>query len=191
MNLSHHFLLSMPSLANSWFENTITYVFEHNDNGALGFVINRPAPISVAEVYRQLDIDVIDSVRTDAVVFEGGPIDTQRGFILFDAASEVVTESADLESHIESGDHGVNLCGSTDLLDNIGAGNGPQDYLLLLGYAGWGAGQLESEMSENSWLTCAASTDILFNDDYQHRFQLAADSLGVDFSRLSNDTGHA
>jgi len=180
----------MPSLANSWFEKTITYVFEHNDDGALGFVINRPAPITAAEVYSQLKIEVIDSV-TDAVVMEGGPIDTQRGFILFDADCDVTAESDELSSHIESGDHGVNLCGSTDLLDNIGAGNGPDDYLLLLGYSGWGAGQLESEMSENSWLTCAASTEILFNNDYESRFKLAADSLGVDFSRLSNDTGHA
>lgn len=180
----------MPSLANSWFENTITYVFEHSEDGALGFVVNRPAPISTAEVYRQLDIDIVESV-TDSVVFEGGPIDSQRGFILFDAASDITIDSEELESHIEAGDHGVNLCGSTGLLDSIGAGNGPQDYLLLLGYAGWSAGQLESEMAENSWLTCAASSDILFRANYQHRFDLAANSLGVDFSRLSSDTGHA
>ena len=181
----------MPSLANSWFENTITYIFEHNEDGALGFVINRPAPILVAEVYRQLDIDVADSVSTNAVVLEGGPIDTQRGFILFDVATDFELETESLAEHIETGDYGVNLCGSTALLDNIGAGNGPADYLLLLGYAGWGAGQLESEMSENSWLTCAASTEILFNDDYQNRFSMAAASLGIDFSRMSNETGHA
>lgn len=191
MNLSHHFLLSMPSLANSWFENTITYVFEHNEDGALGFVINRPAPITTGEVYRQLNIDMIDTADTDKVVLEGGPIDTQRGFILFDATSDFSVESEELASHIEAGDHGVNLCGSTGLLDVIGAGDGPQDYLLVLGYAGWSAGQLESEMSENSWLTCAASTEILFHKHYQRRFALAASSLGVDFSRLSSETGHA
>ncbi len=181
----------MPSLANSWFENTITYIFEHNEDGALGFVINRPAPISVAEVYRQLEIDIIDTIKDETVVFEGGPIDNQRGYILFNSESSLPADSGELASHIEAGEHGVSLCGSTGLLDSIGAGNGPEDYLLLLGYAGWGAGQLESEMTENSWLTCAASTDILFNDDFESRFNLAADSLGVDFSRLSNETGHA
>lgn len=181
----------MPSLANSWFENTITYIFEHNEDGALGFVINRPAPITAIEIYHQLKIEIDDPASANAVVLEGGPIETQRGFVLFKANCDIATESDELAAHIETGEHGVNLCGSTGLLDSIGAGKGPDDYLLILGYAGWGAGQLESEMAENSWLTCAASTDILFCEEYQQRFNKAASSMGVDFSRLSNETGHA
>lgn len=191
MNLSHHFLLSMPSLANSWFEKTITYVFEHNEDGALGFVINRCAPISITEVYQQLEIEVTDSVDLVADVLEGGPIDTQRGFILFDS-SETDRLSCEAPSpHFDDGGHGISLSGSTEILSDIGAGDGPERYLLLLGYAGWGAGQLESEMTENSWLTCEADFDILFSQNADSKFDSAAQTLGVDFSRLSSDTGHA
>ncbi len=191
MNLSHHFLLSMPSLADSWFEKTITYVFEHNEDGALGFVINRRAPISIAEVYKQLDINVTDSVDLIADVLEGGPIDTQRGFILFDSRNSELQEPAEQSVHYDHGGHGISLSGSTEILSDIGAGDGPDDFLLLLGYAGWGAGQLESEMAENSWLTCQADFDILFTASADMKFDRAAQTLGVDFSRLSSDAGHA
>jgi putative transcriptional regulator len=191
MNLTHHFLLSMPSLANSWFEKTITYVFEHNEDGALGFVINRSAPISITEVYQQLEINISENVTLAADVLEGGPIDSQRGFILFDSREGDANPIDAPSPHFDDGGHGISLSGSTEILDHIGAGDGPDQYLLLLGYAGWAAGQLESEMAENSWLTCQADFDILFSGHSDSKFDRAAQSMGVDFSRLSSDTGHA
>jgi len=199
MNLTNHFLLSMPGLNNSWFDRTITYLFEHNEDGAFGFVINRAASLVAGEVYDQLDIECLDDADRQKLVFEGGPVDKERGFVLFPS-----DDSYNNTAHCENttldpaaGDQGfsqgsgVTLAASTDILTDIGQGKGPQDYLLLLGYAGWHAGQLEAEMARNSWLTCEATREILFSEDAQEKFNLAASSLGVQFDLISSDAGHA
>ncbi len=185
MDLTNHFLLSMPGLHNSWFDKTITYLFEHNEDGAFGFVINRPASILAGEVFDQLDIDCANMIDRQAHVYEGGPVDKERGFVLF--------PSDELETDTESCSRGtgVTLAGSTDILTEIGRGKGPTNYLLILGYAGWEAGQLEEEMVSNSWLTCEASQEILFSEDMHEKFNLAASSLGVKFDLISSEAGHA
>ncbi len=186
MDLTHHFLLSMPGLADSWFEKTVTYIFEHNDDGALGFVINRTAAITAGDVFDQLDIECLQTSDRQTNTYEGGPIDAERGFVLYPAPH------GSIGKHCTSGGHGVNLSGSAEILTLIGSGNGPERYLLLLGYAGWDAGQLEAEIADNAWLTCEAATDLLFSPDPEQKFDLAAQSMGIgDFSLLSADKGHA
>ena len=207
MDLTHHFLLSMPTLANSWFDKSITYIFEHSDSGAIGFVINRQTHLVCGDIYNQLDIDCTDKARRSAPVFQGGPVDGERGFIL--CASDTVPDNApshdtnkgnanntdDAEvpdtDRYSSNAHGIGISSSLVHLSDLGQGQGPTSHLLLLGYAGWSAGQLESEMANNSWLTCEASRDIIFHDDCDQKFTMAANSIGVDFSLISSDAGHA
>ncbi len=187
MDLTHHFLLSMPGLANSWFDNTLNYIFEHDDNGALGFVINRPGPMNAGDLYDQLKLDCVSQAARSKPVFEGGPMETERGFVLY--ASTGSTPAA--ASHSSYGNQGIGLSGSTELLAHIGAGQAPDNYLLLLGYAGWGAGQLEAEVARNAWLTCEARQDVLFNPEPDEKLAMAANSLGIELSMLSADKGHA
>ena len=175
----------MPGLNNSWFDKTITYLFEHNEDGAFGFVLNRPAPLLAGEVFDQLEINCANPVDRGAIVYEGGPVDKERGFVLF--PSDEIYKDAEAVSEGE----GVTLAGSTDILFDIGRGEGPTNYLLLLGYAGWDAGQLEQEMADNSWLTCEASQEILFSVDINEKFNLAARSLGIQFDLISSEAGHA
>ena len=175
----------MPGLNNSWFDKTITYLFEHNKDGAFGFVLNRSAPLLAGEVFDQLEIDCTNPADRSAIVYEGGPVDKERGFVLF-PSDELYTDA----EAVSEGD-GVILAGSTDILHDIGRGEGPSNYLLLLGYAGWDAGQLEQEMADNSWLTCEASQEILFSVDINEKFNLAASTLGIQFDLISSEAGHA
>ena len=197
MDLTNHFLLSMPGLSNSWFDRTITYLFEHNEDGAFGFVINRPAALLAGEVYDQLEIECISPADRSAVVYEGGPVDKERGFVLIpsnkptDKPGDKLSNKLYTDAQSCTEGCGVTLAGSTDILTEIGNGNGPDDYLLLLGYAGWDAGQLEDEMANNSWLTCEASQEILFADDVNQKFNLAASTLGIQFDLISSEAGHA
>lgn len=189
MDLTNHFLLSMPGLNNSWFDRTITYLFQHNEDGAFGFVINRPAALLAGEVFDQLSIECADPVERQSIVYEGGPVDKERGFVLF--PSDEMPDDKDTYKETCTEGNSVTLAGSTDILTEIGLGKGPGNYLLLLGYAGWDANQLEEEMAANSWLTCKASHEILFSDHVDDRFNLAASSLGIQFDLMSSEAGHA
>jgi len=204
MDLTHHFLLSMPTLANSWFDKSITYIFEHSDTGAVGFVINRHTPMVAGDIYDQLKIACGDELQRSAPVFQGGPVDGERGFILCDSATvpEHTPEEGNSAANntddnqvqtdrYNSNEFGIGVSSSLELLNELGSGLGPPSHLLLLGYAGWAAGQLESEIASNSWLTCEATADIIFHSDCDEKFNLAAQSIGVDFSLLSSDAGHA
>jgi len=204
----------MPTLANSWFDKSITYIYEHSESGAIGFVINRHTQMLSGDIYDQLNIDCDNKARRSAPVFQGGPVDEERGFILC-ASNTIPTHSSDKNpskehtdktkggekhnSDIEqapanrynSNEHGIGISSSIELLSELGQGLGPTSHMLLLGYAGWAAGQLESEIASNSWLTCEATTDIIFHEDCDEKFTLAAQSIGIDFSLLSGDAGHA
>ena len=197
----------MPTLANSWFDKSITYIFEHSDTGAIGFVINRHTQLMSGDIYNQLNIECHDNARRSAPVFQGGPVDGERGFIL--CASDTVpklslsdkTKKDDSNNSEEaqnasadrynSNEYGIGISSSIALLTELAQGQGPTSNLLLLGYAGWAAGQLEAEMANNSWLTCAATQDIIFHEDCEQKFTMAAESIGVDFSLISGDAGHA
>lgn len=179
--LKHHFLLAMPGLAGEYFANTITYVCEHNDDGALGFLLNRPLALSVSGLLAQLGIATAAEIA--APVLEGGPVKTERGFILH-------SDETRYETSLDLG-NGLMLSTARATLESIGAGTGPARYFVALGYAGWGAGQLERELTENAWLTCPARTDILFDVPFERRVDEAARSLGIDFRLMSSQAGHA
>jgi putative transcriptional regulator len=179
--LKHHFLLAMPGIAGDYFRNTITYICEHNEEGAMGFMVNRPMQLTVAELLAQLGIS--DVVTSKQPVLEGGPVKTERGFILH---SDEVHYDASL-----SLGNGLMLSTARQTLEAIGDGHGPKRYLVALGYAGWGSGQLENELLQNAWLSCPADIDILFDVPFDQRVNKAAASLGIDFRLMSRNAGYA
>lgn len=189
MNLTHHFLLAMPSLNESYFDKTLTYLYEHSADGAMGFVINRQTSLTMGEVFEQLEIECPHRSTSAIPVFEGGPVSPGQGFLLQTGTAD--QPDTDGRRHSQTNSGGVQLSGSLELLQPIAQGRGPERFLMLLGYAGWAAGQLEAEITDNAWLTAPADIDIIFEPRIEERFNLAARSLGIDFSRMSSDTGHA
>lgn len=180
--LKHQFLLAMPALAGSYFAGSITYLCEHNADGALGLMINRPvADVQLGELFDQLNIT--GSSFRDAPVLEGGPVQRDRGFVLH--SDDVVLETSLLLQE------GLVLTTAREILAAIAEGQGPQRFLVCVGYAGWGAGQIETELAENAWLTCAGDPDIIFDTPFHQRIDRAAASLGIDFRLISGEAGHA
>ena len=182
-SLTNHFLIAMPGLQDPNFSRTVTYVCEHTDQGAMGIVINRPMEIRLGEVLSQLDIDSDDAVVLDTVVFLGGPVQPDRGFVLHTGG-----ESYDSTLSITSE---ISVTTSRDVLEAIADGKGPARKFIALGYAGWAGGQLEEEMSANAWLSGPADDDVIFSLPADARWQAAAQLLGVDMNLLSGEAGHA
>jgi putative transcriptional regulator len=180
-SLKHHFLLAMPGLAGEYFGNTITYVCEHNEDGAMGIMVNRPMDLTVSGLLEQLGIDAVAGL--DDAVMEGGPVKRERGFILH-------TDEVQYDASLTLG-NGLMLSTARQTLEAIGAGRGPNRYLIALGYAGWGNGQLENELLQNAWLSCPAQLDVLFDVPFDQRVTQAAASLGIDFRLMSSQAGHA
>jgi putative transcriptional regulator len=178
----HQFLLAMPGLADGYFGGTITYLCEHSPEGAMGLVINRPSEMTLIELLRQLELDPTDRI-TDRPVLEGGPVARERGFILH-TDDRHYDASLDLAS-------GLVLTASREALEAIAAGNGPGQFLVTLGFAGWGPGQLEQEIIDNAWLTCPADPAVIFEVPFEQRVVRAAAALGIDFNLLSGRAGHA
>ncbi len=182
-SLKDHFLLAMPSLTEGIFAQSITYICEHSESGAMGLVINQPLDLSLVEIFEHLDIDNPVAFK-DVTVMAGGPVQIDHGFILHQdpahrwEASLQVTDS-------------ITLTTSRDILRALARGRGPKEYLIALGYAGWSAGQLERELAENSWLTLPADRDIIFSTPHDKRLQSAAAQLGIDMNLISNQAGHA
>lgn len=184
VDLSQQLLLAMPGKVAGNLANTVIYVCEHTEHGALGLVINRPTDITVGDLLKRIDLDLsleIGPVQ-DFPVFFGGPVQTDRGFVLH-------APTGGYSSSIKLGE--VALTTSRDVLQDVAQGKGPAQLLVTLGYAGWGAGQLESEMSRNAWLNVAASNDILFNTPFEERYEVALSQLGIDPVMLTGDAGHA
>lgn len=181
--LRNHFLIAMPNLGDPNFNESVTYVCQHDDSGAVGIVINRPGHFTFADVFARLDIEFVDSEYARSPVLTGGPVEPERGFVLHDAA-------ADFESTITVGAD-VSLTASRDVLEAIAAGDGPHRALLALGYAGWGAGQLEAELAANSWLSVEATNEVLFDTPFAERWTSAANLIGVDIRGISTYSGRA
>jgi len=182
-SLRNHFLIAMPQLADPNFSHTVTYICEHNAEGALGIVINRPLEITLGDVLQHMQIQPGEHVDTAAPIYGGGPVQTERGFVLHrpvGAWTSTLPVTADIA-----------LTTSRDIMTAIGHGEGPRDFLLALGYAGWGAGQLEEEMAQNAWLSGPADPAILFDLPVEERWGAAAALIGVDLTLLSSETGHA
>jgi putative transcriptional regulator len=182
-SLSNHFLIAMPTLADPHFSHTVTYICEHNEEGALGIIINRPLPITLGEVLKQMKIIPSDSLDTDTPIHEGGPVRREHGFVIHTPAGAWDTSLFITDE--------IALSTSLDILSAIAHNEGPQRYFIALGYAGWGAGQLEQEMAQNAWLSGPADDTILFDMPLEQRWLAAAALLGVDLNLLSSEAGHA
>lgn len=182
-NLTNHFIIAMPSLQDGNFSESVTYICEHDDNGALGITINRPSEISLSEILSQLQIKISSDHIIDQTVLNGGPVQIDRGFILH-------APTGDWDSSLKVTEN-IAVTTSQDIMQAIADNKGPDRSLIALGYAGWGPGQLEYEMSENAWLSCPATEEILFNTPLEKRWRAAALLLGIDLQLLSNQTGHA
>lgn len=182
-NLSNHFLIAMPTLADPNFHHAVTYICEHNLEGAMGLIINRPMDLNLSDVLQQMDIEVKDKQIEQVSVFYGGPVQEERGFVLHQPATL-------WESSVIVSDE-LAITTSKDILIEIAQGKGPAQYLITLGYAGWGAGQLEAELAGNSWLSGPADLNVVFEEPAESRWMSAAEGLGVDINLLSGDTGHA
>lgn len=181
-SLCHHFLIAMPQLAGSYFSNSVIYLWQHSDQGALGVVINQPLPLPLSEVFEQLDMEDQRPASASQVVLSGGPVEIDRGFILHDSA-------AHWESTINITSE-ISLTTSKDILDDISRDKGPENYLVALGCSGWSPGQLEQEIIDNSWFTCPASKEIIFSTDFANKPNLAAATLGFRMDQLTPDAGH-
>ncbi len=182
-NLTNHFLIAMPSLEDGNFSRSVTYICEHDENGALGITINRPSQITLEEILSQLQLTPVTAETSRQIILNGGPVQIDRGFILHRPIGEW-TSSLKVTDNIA-------VTTSQDIMHAIANNEGPQDSLIALGYAGWSPGQLEFEMSENTWLSCPATEEIIFNTPIEKRWTAAAMLLGIDLQLLSNQTGHA
>ncbi len=180
-SLSNYFLLAMPSQLGSYFGNTITYICEHSPRGAMGIMVNRPTDLAVAELLRQNGQN--PNMDEEIFVLEGGPVEKARGFVLH--SSDVV-----LEESMKVTDR-LSLTTSRSILNAIGDSAGPRNYLVALGYSGWGPGQLEAEMEQAAWLSCPAEERVLFDVPSEQRLSAVASSLGIDFRLVVPRRGEA
>ena len=173
----------MPGLVDPNFYHTVTYICAHNDEGAMGIVINRPLEMPLGDVLTQMDMNPRDDKVDQLPVYHGGPVQTDRGFVLHEPLST-------WDSSINVND-AVGVTTSRDILQAIAAGGGPKESLVALGYAGWSAGQLEQEIMDNAWLSGPAESEVIFKTPCEQRWVRAAALLGVDLDKLSFDIGHA
>lgn len=179
-NLTHHFLIAMPHMADPHFDHSLIYLCEHGAEGAMGLIINQPSDLNLSDLLEQLAPDL--ATLSDVSVLNGGPVEPERGFVLHGGGRK-------WESSVDLGP--LTLTTSRDILCDMAQGEGPDNVLITLGYAGWGAGQLEQELADNVWLSCPADHSILFNLPCDQRLAAAARSLGVDWSLLTSQAGHA
>ena len=183
-DLSGKLLIAMPDMGDPRFAYSVVYMCAHSDEGAMGLIVNKPQPeIRFSKLLEQLGIERTDKTRDIRVHF-GGPVEHARGFVLhtMDYRSETGT--------LEVDDH-VGMTATMDVLEDIARGAGPSTSMLALGYAGWGPGQLESEIAQNGWLTCDARDDILFGRANEHKWTAALKVLGIDPVLLSSTAGRA
>lgn len=181
--LTGHLLIAMPSMMDPNFHHTVTFVCEHNEHGALGLVINRPLDIDLGEVFEQLSLAQTSDKMANTPILRGGPVELERGFVIHDSTDEWESTTSIRDS--------IRVTTSQDILSAMAAGTGPRRAVVALGYAGWGAGQLEFEITENAWLSAPASAHIVFDTPFDQRWQEAANILGIDLSTISTDAGHA
>ena len=196
MNLTHHFLIAMPGLQDgaSFFARSVVYLCEHSDRGALGLVINKPMGINLEGLLEKVDLTLGRRDLSDAPVFHGGPLQTERGFVLHDAMHpQTEPEDGDASPYAStmSIPGGLQMTTSKDVLEALSHGVGPQRVLVTLGYASWGEGQLETELAENSWLTVEADPQVIFDAPVPERYDRALALLGLQSWMLSPEAGHA
>ncbi|WP_018604716.1 YqgE/AlgH family protein [Uliginosibacterium gangwonense] len=183
MNLTNHFLIAMPAMADPNFSRTVAFVAEHGEDGALGVIINRPIDLTIKDLFERVEIPFERADLGTRPVYFGGPVQTDRGFVLH-------RPSGEWQSSLRVGGD-VALTSSKDILLALSAEGQPEDLLISLGYSGWSAGQLEDELAQNAWLSVPADPRIIFEVPAEERFEAAMRLLGIDFANLSNIAGHA
>ncbi len=183
VNLTDHFLIAMPAMADSFFAKTLVYIAEHNEQGALGIIVNRPIDMSLATLLEKIDVPLEVDGFAELPVFFGGPVQTERGFVLHRPVGA-------WQSTLAVNQH-VGLTSSRDVLQALAHEGQPRDVMVTLGYSGWSPGQLEQELAQNAWLTVAADPHILFDLPYEERLASAMEALGVNFINLAEGVGHA
>jgi putative transcriptional regulator len=186
--LEGQLLIAMPIMTDKRFARSVIYMCAHSAEGAMGLIVNqRAAHISFRELLKQLGIGAGngDDIEVDGLdVHVGGPVETGRGFVLHSADYHAPDSTLPI-------DEGVSLTATIDILKAIASGRGPDKAILALGYAGWRAGQLESEIAANGWLHCAADLDLLFDRNLEQKYERALSKIGIDPSHLVSDAGHA
>ena len=183
-SFKNQLLIAMPSLKDPNFFHSVTFVCQHNSEGALGLVINHPTPMILGDILEQMDIAVEDEKIAGIPIFAGGPVQQERGFVLHHTSEEV------WESTISVSDT-LSLTTSRDILKAIAQGTGPEKFLIALGYAGWGEEQLETEMKQNAWLSTRYDESVVFDTPISQRWNVAAHKMGLDINLLSTQVGHA
>ncbi len=183
VNLTHHFLIAMPTMVDTVFSKTLTYICEHNEQGALGLVINRPTDLTLMNLFKQLGIPQAVSEAEAIPVLFGGPVQLDCGFVLH---HPIGNWQSTLVVNKE-----VGLTTSLDILKAIANAEGPDQILIAMGYAGWAAGQIEHELAQNAWLTVPATADVLFGLPSEERLPAAMQLLGIQDANISNEVGHA
>ncbi len=191
INLTNHFLIAMPGLSDEVFGRSVVYMCEHSERGALGLVINKPSDILLPELFEKVDLELHRQDLMSTPVFQGGPVQTERGFVLHEAvvAGNDAKESVYASTMTIEG--GLEMTTSKDVLEAMAEGAGPPRVFVSLGYASWAPGQLESEITENSWLTVAADPALIFDASVEQRYEKAMKLLGLEPWMLSRDAGHA
>ena len=183
VNLTDHFLIAMPAMDDSFFSKTLVYIAEHNDQGALGIIVNRPIDMSLATLFEKIEVPLEAEGLANLPVFFGGPVQTDRGFVLHRPLGE-------WQSTLAVNPH-IGLTSSRDVLQALAREGQPHDVMVTLGYSGWSAGQLEQELVQNAWLTVPADPHILFELPFEERLASAMETLGISFTHLVEGVGHA
>ena len=183
VNLTQHFLIAMPNMADPHFAKSLTFICEHNDQGALGVVVNRPTEMNLHSLLEQVSIAPDSDEFKSVAVHFGGPVQVDRGFVLH-------TPVGTWQSTLAVGSE-IGLTTSKDILQAVARGEGPRQIIVTLGYAGWAPGQLEHELAQNAWLTVQAKREVIFDLTPEERLPAAMSLLGIDYAKLSDTAGHA
>lgn len=202
MNLTHHFLIAMPGVRDALFARSVVYVCEHNERGTLGLVVNKASDITLGQLFDKLDLPLQRADLAAQPVLQGGPVQTDRGFVLHEVVHASAVQGAAEPAQEPEPDEtlyastlripgGLEMTTSKDVLEALSSGGGPQRLLITLGYSAWGEGQLESELRENAWLTVGADLAVLFDTPVPERYDRALALLGLQSWMLTAEAGHA
>lgn len=188
IDLTNQFLIAMPGMVGDTFAGSVIYLCEHTEKGALGLVINKPIDIKLKNLFEKVELSLDREDLADAPVFFGGPVQTERGFVLHERIGDDDTSPYNSTLKIPGG---LEMTTSKDVLEALASGAGPKKVLITLGYSGWGAGQLEDELGRNSWINVQAEPGIIFDTPVDQRYDKALSLLGIDVRMLSQEAGHA
>ena len=192
INLTHHFLIAMPGVQDELFSKSVVYVCEHSERGALGLVINKPSDINLKVLFDKVDLPLMRKDLILTPVFQGGPLQTERGFVLHEPSFALEDRPGDaVYASTMTIEGGLEMTTSKDVLEALSNGAGPRKVLISLGYSAWAQGQLESELGENSWLTVGADVSVIFDTPVAERYDKALLLLGLHSWTLSPEAGHA